>query len=73
ENMQSPGLDGEAAVLAKILGDEFQGNMRDWVVMNAAMILYVGGKASSIRDAVALAQGTLASGAAKKKLEELSR
>ena len=72
ENMQSPGLDGEAAVLAKILGDEFTGNMRDWVVMNAAMILYVGGKASSIRDAVALAQSTLASGAAKKKLQELS-
>ena len=73
ENMQSPGLDGEAAVLVKILGDEFTGNMRDWVVMNAAMILYIGGKAASIRDAVALAQATLASGSAKKKLGELSQ
>ncbi len=73
EAMQSPGLDGEAAVLAKILGDEFTGNMRDWVVMNAAMILYVGGKAVSLRNAVSLAQATLASGAAKRKLEELTQ
>ena len=72
EDLASPGLDGEAAVLAKILGDEFKGTMRDWVVMNAAMILYAGGKAPSIRDAVSLAQEALASGAAKKKLSELA-
>jgi len=41
--------------------------------MNAAMILYVGGKAASLRDAIALARETLASGAAKRKLAELSR
>jgi len=35
------------------------------------MILYAGGKASSIKAAVSLAQETLASGAAKKKLQEL--
>lgn len=73
EDLKSPGLDGEAPVLAKILGDEFKGTMRDWVAMNAAMILYAGGKTASIRDAVALAQTTLASGAAKKKLAELSQ
>lgn len=71
-DMQSPGLDGEAVVLAKILGDEFAGNMRNWVVMNAAMILYVGGKTASLREAVSLAQTTLASGAAKRKLEQMS-
>lgn len=71
EDLKSPGLDGETPVLAKILGDEFKGTMRDWVAMNAAMILYAGGKAASIRDALALAQETLASGTAKKKLTEL--
>ncbi len=72
EDVKSPGLDGEVPVLAKILGGEFKGTMRDWVTMNAAMMLYAGGKASSIRDALALARETLASGAAKKKLGELS-
>jgi len=71
QDMQSPGLDSEAAVLAKILGDEFAGNMRNWVVMNAAMILYAGGKSASLREAVSLAQATLASGAAKRKLAAL--
>jgi anthranilate phosphoribosyltransferase len=72
EDLKSPGLDGEVPVLAKILGDEFKGTMRDWVAMNAAMILYAGGKASSIHDALALARETLASGAAKMKLAELA-
>ena len=60
-------------MLAKILGDEFKGTMRDWVAMNAAMILYAGGKASSVHDALALAREALASGAAKKKLGELAQ
>jgi len=72
EDVKSPGFDGEVELIAKILGDEVKGGKRDWVVMNAAMILYAGGKASSIRDALALAQEALASGAAKKKLGELS-
>ncbi len=72
EDLKSPGLDGEAPVIAKILGDEFKGTMRDWVAMNAAMILYAGGKAPSVHDALALALETLASGAAKRKLGELT-
>jgi anthranilate phosphoribosyltransferase len=63
---------GETALITKILGNEVTGGKRDWVVMNAAMILYAGGKAPSIRDAVSLAQEALASGAAKKKLSELA-
>ena len=46
---------------------------RDWAVMNAAMILYAGGKAPSIHTAFPLAQEALASGAAKRKLEELAQ
>ena len=65
-------MDGEIELIAKILGNEVKGSKRDWVLMNAAMILYAGGKAPSIRTAFPLAQDALASGAAKKKLEELS-
>ncbi len=71
EDLKSPGLDGEVELIVKILENEVKGGKRDWVVMNAAMILYAGGKASSIKAAVSLAQETLASGAAKKKLQEL--
>ena len=35
--------------------------------------LYAGGKASSVRDALALAQEALSSGAAKNKLAELAQ
>jgi anthranilate phosphoribosyltransferase len=73
EDLKSPGLDGEVELITKILGNEVRGGKLDWVLMNAAMILYAGGKASSIRDALALARETLASGAAKKKLAELSQ
>lgn len=72
ENLASPGVDGEAELITKILGNEVKGSKRDWVVMNAAMILYAGGKATSIRAAVSLAQEALASGAAKRKLVGLA-
>jgi len=71
EDLASPGMDGEAELITKILGNEVKGSRRDWVLMNAAMILYAGGKASSIRVSLPLAQEALASGAAKKKLAEL--
>ncbi len=72
EDLASPGAEGEAELIRKILGNEIRGGKQDWVVMNAAAILYTGGKASSIRAAIPLAQETLASGAAKKKLQELT-
>src|SRR5256885_1374467 len=71
EDLASPGVDGEAGLIAKILSNEVKGYQRDWVLMNAAMILYTGSKAASLRAALPLAQETLASGAAKKKLGEL--
>ena len=72
EDVKSPSLDGEVELITKILGNEVKGGKLDWVLMNAAMILYAGGKASSVRDALPLAREALASGAAKKKLAELS-
>src|SRR3989449_10100279 len=74
EHLAAPGVDGEVELITKILGNKVKGSQREWVVMNAAMILYTGGKAASIRAALPLAQEALASGAAKKKLDEfLSR
>jgi anthranilate phosphoribosyltransferase len=73
EDLASPGVDGEAGLIAKILGNEVKGYQRDWVLMNAAMILYAGSKAPSLRAALPIAQETLASGAAKKKLAELTQ
>lgn len=72
EDLRSPGLDGETGLIMKILESQVTGAKRDWVLMNAAMILYAGGKASSIKAAVSLTQDALASGAAKKKLGNLA-
>jgi anthranilate phosphoribosyltransferase len=73
EDLASPGLDGEAALIRKILSNDLRGGRQDWVVMNAAAILYVGGKFPSLRTAVPPARETLQSGAALKKLLEVAQ
>ncbi len=73
EELAAAGIDGEAALITKILGNAVKGAKRDWVLMNAAMILYSGGKAPSIRTALPIAQEALTSGAAKRKLAELGQ
>jgi anthranilate phosphoribosyltransferase len=65
--------DQEAALLRRIITNELRGSQRDWVVLNAAMLLYAAGKALSISAAVPGAQRLLESGAAARKLEELAR
>jgi anthranilate phosphoribosyltransferase len=65
-------LDQEAALLRRILHREVQGGQKEWVVLNAAMLLYAAGKASSIAAGVPLANQAIANGAAAKKLEDLS-
>ena len=45
---------------------------RDWVVYNAAMLLYAAGRAHSIAEGVPLAQRSLESGAAAQKLADLA-
>lgn len=64
-------LDREAMLLRRILRNEVRGTQRDWVVLNAAMLLYAAGKAPSISAGVPLAQHVLESGAAAQKLDEL--
>jgi anthranilate phosphoribosyltransferase len=61
----------EAEFITRLLENEVKGVSRDWVVMNAAAILYLSGKASSIRAAMPLAENALESGAAEDKLLEL--
>jgi anthranilate phosphoribosyltransferase len=72
ENLASPGVEAEAALIFKILANEHKGAPRDWAIMNAALILYAAGKASSLRAALPLAHGTLRSGAARNKLSQIS-
>jgi anthranilate phosphoribosyltransferase len=63
----------EVSLLRKVLSNEVRGGPRDWVVFNAAMLLYVSGKTPSISAAIAPAQHTIDSGAAAQKLTELVR
>jgi anthranilate phosphoribosyltransferase len=63
--------DSKARVEA-VLADE-AGPSRDVVLLNAAAALYVSGVAGSLWDGVALARDALASGAARRKLDDLVR
>ncbi len=65
-------LSQEATLLRRILRNEVQGAPRNWVVMNAALLLYAVGKAPSISAAVPAATRALDSGAAARKLDELA-
>ncbi|MBM4125230.1 MAG: anthranilate phosphoribosyltransferase [Nitrospira sp.] len=62
----------EAALLRRILRNQMRGGQHDWVVLNAALLLYAAGKAPSISAGVPMAQQAIESGAAARKLEELS-
>ena len=59
------------ARLESVLANE-AGASRDIVVLNAAAALYVSGAAGSMWDGVAAARDALASGAARKKLDEFA-
>lgn len=58
-----------AAVARDILANK-KGPKYDIVMLNAGAAIYIGGKADSIAEGVNLAKDLVASGAAKKKLEE---
>ena len=62
----------EALIIAKVLNNEITDSLRDWAIYNAALLLYAAGQAPSIAASVPLAQQTLESGVAAKKLKELS-
>jgi len=62
-----------ANIALAILSGEANGARRDIVAANAGAALYVSGAVSTLRDGVALASNTIASGAAMRKLEELAK
>ena len=62
----------EAAIIHKVLHNQIRDRLRDWVIYNAAMLLYAAGQASSIAAGVPLAQRALASGTAAHKLADLT-
>ncbi len=61
-----------AAILLAILSGR-KGGAREIVVLNAAAACLLGEKATSMKEAVALAENSLDSGKAKQKLEELKK
>jgi len=60
-----------AQVILDVLGNKRRDEARDLVVANAAGALFVGGKASKLSEAAALAEKSIESGAAQMKLEQL--
>jgi len=62
-----------AKITRSILNGSEQGAKRDVVVLNAALCLYLAGKAATIKSAIPLAKDLIDSGAANNKLEEFVR
>ncbi|WP_454064093.1 anthranilate phosphoribosyltransferase [Candidatus Nitrospira salsa] len=62
----------EANLVLQLLQNKIQGDYRAWVILNSALLLYAAGKASSLIQATPLAEQTLHSGAAFKKLQALT-
>lgn len=62
-----------AKITRSILNGSEQGAKRDIVVLNAALCLYLAGKAATIKAAIPLAKDLIDSGAAINKLEEFVR
>lgn len=67
------GTPQENAKIKRAILDGEKGAKRDAVLLNAGAGLYVAGKASSMKEGVALAAELIDSGAAKQKLEEFIR
>jgi anthranilate phosphoribosyltransferase len=63
--------DKEADLLRRLLQNQVAGGQRDWVLINAAMLLYAAGKGMSLTACLPAARAALEGGAAARKLEEL--
>ncbi len=61
---------GESKVMLLAALEDTPGLPREIVALNAGAALYVAGKAESLEDGIALARRTIASGAARAKLDE---
>jgi anthranilate phosphoribosyltransferase len=65
--------DKEAALLKRILLNQVAGGQRDWVLLNAGLLLYAGGRGRSLADCTSLARRALEDGRGAKKLEALTQ
>ncbi|NJL17570.1 MAG: hypothetical protein HC938_10565 [Nitrospira sp.] len=63
----------EADLLRRILQNRVPGGPKEWVLMNASMLLYAAGKGSSLSTCYPTVRAALESGAASRKLDELMR
>jgi anthranilate phosphoribosyltransferase len=63
----------EADLLRRILHNQMQGGPYNWVLMNAAVILYAAGRGATWASCVPLARRALEEGAAARKLEDLAQ
>lgn len=61
----------EADLLRRILQNQIHGGQKEWVLMNAAMLLYAAGKGASLAACLPMARGAVEGGAASRKLDEL--
>ena len=73
ENVRDNNAENSAAIISSICSGERRDEARDLVVINAAAALVVGGAAPDFRAATHLAEGSIDSGAAQSKLDELIR
>jgi anthranilate phosphoribosyltransferase len=62
----------EVDLITRLIKNEIQGGPKDWMLLNAAMLLYAAGKGPSIASCVPPAKQALESGAAARKLAALS-
>ena len=63
----------EADLLKRILHNQVGGGQRDWVLLNAGLLLYAGGRGRSLGECTLLARRALENGAGAKKLEALTQ
>jgi anthranilate phosphoribosyltransferase len=71
EDVRAADAEASAEIIRAVLAGERKGAARTLVLLNAAAALYVGGLAGELGEAARLAAGSLDSGAAHAKLEEL--
>ena len=63
----------EAELISRLLKNEVQGGPKDWLLLNAATLLYAAGKGPSIAACVAEARHAVETGAAARKLATIAR
>jgi anthranilate phosphoribosyltransferase len=65
--------DKEADLVKRVLHNEIRGGQRDWVLLNAGLLLYAGGRGASLTDCTSLARRALEDGSGARKLEALTQ